>query len=149
MATTNVPEARDVNVDQLRNEWISRLSKLVDGVRDWAKELGWATRNIEKPMHDSQIGTYQAPALVLQKETTRVLLEPIARSAPGAEGIVDLYLMPAYDDIASLYFYNNRWNLHYWAEGTAAVATVREAPAKALSKRALREVLDEMTKNVA
>jgi hypothetical protein len=29
----------------------------------------------------------------------RELLEPIGRPAPGIEGIVDLYLMPAYDDI--------------------------------------------------
>ena len=33
---------------------------------------------------------YQAPALLLQKETARVLLEPVGRAAPGAEGVVDL-----------------------------------------------------------
>ena len=35
-----------------------------------------------------------------------ILLEPVA---PGTEGVVDLYLMPGYDDIASLYHYSNRW----------------------------------------
>ena len=33
--------------------------------------------------------------------------------APGTEGVIDLYLMPAYDDIASIYYSGDRWNLHY------------------------------------
>ena len=64
-------------------------------------------------MEDSDIGTYQAPALLLQQDTLRMLLEPIARTAPGADGVVDLYLMPAYDDIATLYFADGKWQLHY------------------------------------
>lgn len=88
--------------EKLRDEWLSRLCALVDMVESWARELGWASRRIEKEMKDSEIGGYLAPALLIQKETSRVLLEPIARSAPAADGIVDLYLMPAYDDVASL-----------------------------------------------
>ena len=106
-------------------------------------------RRIEKKMEDSQLGTYKAPALLLQKETVRVLLEPIAHSAPGVEGIVDLYLMPAYDDIASLYYYDGRWNLHYIFPGTASVANRRETPATPLSKETLREVLEEMKQHAA
>ncbi len=48
------------------------------------------------------------PALLMQEgPSAGLILEPIARSAPGADGVVDLYLLPAYDDIASLYFYND------------------------------------------
>ena len=72
-------------------------------VQTWADALGWSTRQIEVTLTDSQIGKYKAPALLLQEDAIRILLEPIGRSAPGAEGVVDLYLMPAYDDIASLY----------------------------------------------
>ncbi len=81
-----------------------RLAALIDDVESWVKALDWSTRRIEKPMEDSQIGRYKAPSLLMQEGTDRVLLEPVARSAPGAEGVVDLYLMPAYDDIASLTF---------------------------------------------
>jgi hypothetical protein len=54
-------------------------------------------------MDDAEASTYHAPALLLQQETVRILLGPLARSAPGADGVVDLYLLLAYDDIASLY----------------------------------------------
>ena len=73
----------------------------------------------------------------------------MGRSAPGAEGVVDLYLMPAYDDIASLYYYGDRWNLHYMFPGTKPAATVREAEALPLSKEALEKVLAEMRQNAA
>jgi hypothetical protein len=145
-------QARDFEQDaqkraMLLHEWLHNLSHLVEFVNRWAKELGWSTKQIEKPMEDSEIGDYEAPALLLQEETTRVLLEPIGRSAPGAEGLVDLYLMPAYDDIASLYFYGNRWNLYYMAPGTRAVADIRESESKPLTKAALAKVLHEMRKN--
>ena len=90
-----------------------------------------------------------APGLILQQDMVKVGLEPVGRSAPGAAGVADLYLLPAYDDIASLYLYDNRWNLHYLAEETPAVAKIRDAQAKPLSKGALREILDKMKKNVA
>lgn len=147
MATANVTKALSADLESVRKEWLDRLSSLVESVETWAKHLGWATRRIEKKMDDSQLGHYVAPALLLQADTFRVLLEPIARSAPGADGVVDLYLMPAYDDIASLYFSDGQWQLHYMLPTTSDVASIREAPAKVLSPETLQEVLDQMTKN--
>jgi hypothetical protein len=122
---------------------------LVTQVEQWGQELGWATRRIEKWLDDAQIGRHQVPALLLQEGTCRLLLEPIGRSAPGAQGVVDLYRMPAYDDIASLYFYEDRWNLHYlWPSGPS-VATVREAPRVVLSKESLQGILEEMKRHAA
>ncbi len=57
--------------------------------------------------------------------------------------MVDLYLMPAYDDIASLYYYGHRWNLHYMFHGDKPVSSIREAEAMPLSKEALQRVLAE------
>jgi hypothetical protein len=98
---------------------------------------------VEKRLDDSRIGRHVVPALLMQEDTCRILLEPIARSAPGAEGVVDLYLMPAYDDIAVLFYYSDRWNLHYNMDrGTNSVRPVSEAEAMPLSKEALAKVLD-------
>ncbi|HEY7423557.1 MAG TPA: hypothetical protein VH682_04875 [Gemmataceae bacterium] len=130
-----------------RLAWFDRLTELVLLVQRYAEELGWATKQIKKRMEDSYIGDYQVYALLLQKETTRVLLEPAGRSAPGAEGVVDLYLLPGYEDIATLYYYDDKWHWHYLAPGTPAAASGREAEAKPLSKATLRKVLEEMTKN--
>ena len=128
----------------LRYEWFDRFGKLVDSVKQWATELGWSTKVIEKKMEDPAIGNYKAPALLMQEEIVRILLEPVARSGPGIEGLADLYLMPSYDDIASLYYYGDRWNVHYMFQGAPAVASIREAEAKPLTKATLRKVLDEM-----
>ncbi len=149
MATVNAPKNPVANWESLRDEWINRLITLVTSVQGWAEELDWSTRRIEKRLDDSQLGTYQAPALLLQEGTTRVLLEPIARFAPGAEGVVDLYLMPAYDDIATLYFYEDGWHLHYMSPETQVGETTQEANSKRLSKEAFKEVLDEMRTHAA
>jgi len=149
MAATQKSETASGDPGALRTEWLNRLSSLTDLVRLWAKDLDWSTRQIEKKMKDSHLGNYEAPALIMQKGTIRVLLDPIARFAPGADGVVDLYLMPAYDDIASLYFVNGEWRLHYTFPGKSGVATIREAESRPLSKEAFTQVLDEMSKHAA
>lgn len=98
-------------------------------------------------MEDSVIGKYTAPGLLLQKEFSKVLLEPIARSAPGAEGVVDLYLMPGLDDIASLYHYDGGWQLHSMSPKSPTGATHDTAESKPLTKEGFREVLEEMRSN--
>ena len=52
--------------------------------------------------------------------------------------------MPSYDDIASLYYYNNRWNVHYRLEAEPTVGKILEAEAKPLTKATLRKVFDDM-----
>lgn len=119
---------------QARREWILKLRKLVATVKRWADELDWATKVVEKKMEDAEVGNHRAPALLPQHEAVRLFLEPVARSAPGAEGLVDLYLMPSYDDVASLYYYDDRWNVHYMFQGTPTVGSIHEAEAEPLTK---------------
>jgi hypothetical protein len=144
MATANSKSNR-----QQLDDWMSRLAALIDLVDAWVTAAGWSTRRVEKKMQDSEFGTYQAPALLMQEGTTRVILEPIARSAPGADGVVDLYLLPAYDDIASLYLYAGGWNVHYPFPGDPLVPVVEEIPPRPLSEETLKEILEEMAKNAA
>ena len=149
VSKVRVPDGPVADRDRLREEWLSRLSTLVDSVKAWAEELGWSTRRIEVPLEDPEIGDYRAPALILQQEATKAFLEPVARSAPGAEGVVDLYIMPAYDDIANLYFCRGRWLLHHAAPGTPGAAAIREAESAPLSRDTFREVLEAMKRNAA
>ena len=76
-----------------------------------------------------------------------MLLEPVSRSSPGADGVVDLYLLPAYDDIASIYYYNNHWNLHYMFDGAPTVGNLQDAAAIELTAENLLKVLSEMEQN--
>ena len=130
-------------------DWLARLTALIDQVEGWVKASGWSARRIEKKMQDSDLGTYQAPALLMQAGTTRVILEPVARSAPGADGVVDLYLLPAYDDIASLYFYADGWNIHFPFPDDPLVSAIEEISPRPLSAETLKAVLEEMTRNAA
>jgi hypothetical protein len=129
---------------KLLDAWLHSLRTLTSNIAKWAQDSEWVTKQIDKTMDDSEIGKYKVPVLLLQKETTRVLLEPVTRSGPKGESVVDLSVMPAYDDIASLYYYNDRWNLHYMARSQEPVGNIREAAAKQLTKASLRKVLEEM-----
>jgi len=97
------------DVVKIREDWLNRLGDLIDRVESWCRDQGWATRRIERKLDDLTIGTYRVPALLMQEGVTRIILEPISRSAPGVEGVVDLYRMPAYDDIATLFYENGQW----------------------------------------
>ncbi|MBD3675131.1 MAG: hypothetical protein HUJ26_16560 [Planctomycetaceae bacterium] len=135
------------NSEKLKSEWLDRLDGLVNQVAEWAQEEDWSTKRIETRLKSPSIGQYSAPALVMQKETVKVLLEPITHSAPGADGVVDLYLMPGLDDIASFYHSDDGWMTHYMSPNSPTVQKIREATAKPLTKETLSNILKEMSRN--
>lgn len=132
---------------ETKQQWLDMLDALIQDVKTWCEAEGWSTRKVAKTIRDSRLGVYEAPALLLQHGVNRVLLEPISHAAPGADGVVDLYLLPAYDDIASLYLENGIWQLHYMQPGTPTKPTIREAESRPLTSSNLQQVLDEMIKN--
>ena len=142
MSTVVQPEPNPLLV-----AWLERLTSLVDQVRQWANELDLPNREIEVNLKDSEIGKYKAPGLLIQDDAVKILLEPIARSAPGAEGVVDLYLMPAYDDIASLYLTGGDWYLHYMFPDSPTVGNIRAADGVPLTKASFQQVLEAMKNN--
>jgi hypothetical protein len=143
MTRTNRAE-NDENLSVVRDEWLVRLQKLTSTVKGWAEELDWSTRVISKKMNDARLGNYDAPALMMQKEAIRVLLDPVARFAPGTDGIVDLYLMPGYDDIATLFLAGGEWRLHHMISGDQGTASV-DLERRPLTKEILAKLLDETT----
>ena len=145
------------DAEQIKQEWLSRLNVLVDQVEEWAKEwakerakeLEWATRRIEINRTDSRIGKYKVPGLILQGNEYKMLLEPISCSVLGAEGLVDLYLMPAYDDIASLLLKDGEWQIHYvFHSDEMNVGDVLNVAPRKLTKDSLRDVLKDMKSHV-
>ena len=133
----------------IRATWIDRVTALVAQVEQWAKELGWATRRIEKKLDDSWIGQHRVPALLLQEETCRIILEPLGRSSSGSDGVADLYLMPAYDDIARLAFSGNQWNIRYEFLNSNSATLMCEPKSVPLSKETLEKVLAEQMQHVS
>ena len=129
--------------------WVGRVTRLVDAVEAWARELGWSTRRLDKQLDDHEIGRHVVPALLMQRELHRLMLEPVGRSGPGTSGIVDLYLLPAYDDIATFYCEGENWTVHYLFPGSAPVASVREAQSLPLAREVVEKVLGELTRHAA
>lgn len=137
------------DVGAIRDEWIDRLGRLIGDVDTWARDLDWSTRRIDKRMEDATIGRYKAPGLLMQKGFTRILLDPISRTTPGSEGVVDIYLMPALDDIASLYFYDGRWNVHYRLPNDETVTSIRNPMAMPLTSETFAKVLEGLAQHAA
>jgi hypothetical protein len=149
MKSSEARRRRVDDPDATRAEWLTNLDELLAEVRRWTEGSGWRTRVIEKSMKDSVLGQYKAPAMLLQRETVEVILDPVGRFAPGTDGVVDLYLLPAYDDIASLYFVDGAWRLHYAFRSIAAVPRIKNAEAMMLDEASLNQVLNEIAAHAA
>ena len=143
MARKNGIESNDKKISALLEEWLNRLSELTAMVKAWAEQLDCSTRLISKKMNDPRLGIYEAPALMMQKDAIRVLLDPVARFAPGTDGIVDLYLMPGYDDIATFYYSDGAWRLHH-ATSSDQRGDAASSAQRPLTKETLWQLLDEM-----
>lgn len=79
-----------------------------------------------------------------------MLLDPVAYDVPGAEGVVDLYLMPTYDDMASLYFEDGAWAIRYaFPADPVHTHSVTEPEDRPLSEETLNQVLDSIVLHVA
>jgi hypothetical protein len=113
-------------------------------VRGWAEPHEWVTKTYPKKLRDADEQVYEVPALFLQKGPIRVLLDPVAYDVPGAEGVVDLYLMPTYDDVASLYFEKGTWMIHYAPPDPKEPHSVIEVEALPLSEEMINQVLDSI-----
>jgi hypothetical protein len=146
MATREVTQ--DIDADAVRREWLERLGTLVEQVKGWAEESGWRTRKIDKALNERRLGDYRVPVLLMEKDTVEVVLNPVARFVPGADGAVDLYMAPAYDDIASLYFEGGHWVLHYAGRADpTATGSVVEIEPQPFSETTIRKILDGMAAN--
>ncbi len=142
-------EARpEIDSDAVKREWLNRLFTLVDEVKNWAEASGWRTRRIDKTVTERRLGTYEVPVLLMEKDTVEVVLNPVARFVPGASGAVDLYVAPAYDDIASLYLEGDHWVLHHADRpdpmAKTGVLAIKPQP---YSEQTIRKILDGMAAN--
>jgi hypothetical protein len=134
--------------ETVKAEWLGRLDSLVDEVEGWAKLSGWRTRRIAKTLSERRLGTYKVPVLLMEKNAVEAVLNPVARYVPGADGAIDLYVAPAYDDIASLYFEGNHWVVHYGERrDPLATQSAVEITTRPYGEQTIRAILDGMSVN--
>jgi hypothetical protein len=85
-------------------------------------------------LHEPLLGAYSAPRLLIHTLEGRLLLDPVTRFAAGAQGLVELSVMPSYDSVR-ITRANGAWDIQpdppddpsrQWTE-EAFVTTVRES----------------------
>jgi hypothetical protein len=84
-------------------------------VRDFEVSLSgqdWSIRRDPKRMRDEFGKVYSVLSLTLIKGPVRLLLDPNGYDIPGADGVMDLYLLPPYDPVATLYLEDGQWFIH-------------------------------------
>ena len=108
--------------DAVRSEWLGRLDALTAEVEGWVERSGWRTRVVPKPTRDGELGRFEVPLLLMERDGVQVALNPLSRFAVDADGCVDLYVVPAYDHVAALYLIDGRWMIdHVSAEAGTVV----------------------------
>ena len=135
-------------MSQQLEQFKSRVSELVKQVREWAEPHEWVTKEYPKKIRDNGQQIDEISSLFLQKGPAKLLLDPIAYDVPGAEGVVDLYLMPTYDDVASLYLKDGQWSISY-AKPLDEAGAVVQSQMMPLSELAINQVLDSIAAHAA
>jgi hypothetical protein len=136
--------AKGIAMSKQRDQFQERVKALVNQVRKWAEPHEWVTKPYPKKMRDLDSEVFEIPALFLQKGPTRVLLDPVAFDVPDAEGVVDLYLMPTYDDMARLYFENGDWVIHYAFPPDPLDVSAIESQSLPFSEKTINQILDSI-----
>jgi hypothetical protein len=84
---------------QRLDEWIEEVQGIIGQAKEWAEKRDWAAREDQKVIAEENIGTYEAPTLLIHTAQGRLMLDPIARSVVGADGRIDFCAMPSYDGV--------------------------------------------------
>jgi hypothetical protein len=146
----NSAVCQGTTMSQQRDRFQTLVIGLVKQVGAWVERHEWVTKPYPKKMRDVERNVFEIPALFLQKGPVRVLLDPVAYDVPGAEAVVDLYLMPTYDDLASLYFEREGWMIHYaFPPDPMETHSVVETTALPFSEVTLNQVLDSIAEHAA
>ncbi len=84
------------NWTRLRDEWVLRVTELVNEVTAWAEAQGWAVERTSKTITEKSVGSYEVPVLL------------IALRVAGEKGRVDLEAYPTLNRV-SLVGRNGSW----------------------------------------
>ena len=100
-------------MSEQRRQFEDRVEELVARFEREVDPDEWVTRRYPKRLRDGDRSVYELPALYLQKGPVKLLLDPISYDVVGAEGVADIYLMPAYDPTVSLFFEGGQWLFYF------------------------------------
>lgn len=89
-----VAEHEQHRLDDLRGQWQSRVSGLLDGIATWAAAQGWGVRREEATVTDRHLGSYPMPMLEIKLPGGELRVQPVGLQVAGAEGRVEIKAYP-------------------------------------------------------
>jgi hypothetical protein len=132
-------------MSEQRRRFQRRVEELVARFETDLDRGEWILRRYPKRFRDESLEVFEIPALYMQKGPTSLLLDPIGYDIPGAEGAVDIYQMPAYDPMVTLYFEGGRWIFHYPPPRDDLASPPKDEPqGLPLSAETINQVLDSI-----
>jgi hypothetical protein len=126
----------------------SEVEKVVRQFEAVLAQTNQVSRRDEKRMRDETGGVYTVQSLTIFIGPLRLLLDPTGYDLPGCDGAVDLYLLPPYDPVATLYLEHGEWFIHS-PNPTAqeSIARPTEWGRSALNKESISHLLESIAKN--
>jgi hypothetical protein len=94
------------------DEFAKQVETVVRDFEASLSERDWSMRRDPKRMRDETRNVFSVLSLTLINGPVRLLLDPNGYDIPGADGVIDLYLLPPYDPVATLYLEDGEWFIH-------------------------------------
>jgi hypothetical protein len=94
MAKMKVTPAMRGQLQRRRQDWIARVSALVDQVTKWSAAESWSVERHPKTITEELLGTYTVPEIVIRLQGGELILTPVALHVAGGNGRVDLEAIP-------------------------------------------------------
>jgi hypothetical protein len=108
----------------------------------------WSMRRDPKRMRDEIGNVYTVQALTLIKGPVRLLLDPNGYDIPGADGVMDLYLLPPYDPVATLYLEDGQWFIHSpFPAALEAIDNPKRWTRSDLTKESINDTLESIVEH--
>ncbi len=100
MTPTTLPKKPVEKWEQVRDEWLDAVEKIMQDVEAWSRKQDWALRRDPKVVEEDEIGEYTVPRLLIHTIDGRLLFDPITPFVSGGStGLIELCVMPSYDSI--------------------------------------------------
>ncbi len=134
-------------MSQKSEAFARQVEDVVGQFEEILSKHNWSIRRDPKRMRDEAGTIFSVLSLTLIKGPLRLLLDPTGYDIPGAAGVMDLYLLPPYDPVASLYLESGEWFIHSpFPTNLDAVAKPSEWTRSPLGENSISNVLESIAK---
>jgi hypothetical protein len=128
----------------------SAIIKLIRTFKDALAGTEWSTREQPRKLLDEKGLPFTAPSLFVWRGPTSLSLDPTGYDIPGADGVVDLYLLPDYAPVATLYLEAGVWRVHSpYPTASTPEAKPTHWYRVELSSRSIPELLEAISQDAA